>query len=157
MRPCFYAETQGFALSYSSSLQKSLGVAFWLIWAEFSQGLSAHQNINFIVLLVEFSISVQTHKSSCIVLIRSFGWILLDYPPYCPELWEGPCEFHIFQFLKKILSDKCLKNCEEVKLQLRNWLFHLKQIYLKSPFESLLSIWRILKQWKLLKKLIRFV
>lgn len=53
-------------------------------------------------------------------LIDSFGWDVIDHPPYSPDL--APSDFHLFCHLKKNLGGKHFGNSDEVKVAVSKWL-----------------------------------
>ncbi|GFX59316.1 histone-lysine N-methyltransferase SETMAR [Trichonephila clavipes] len=53
-------------------------------------------------------------------LIRSFGWELIDHPPYSPDL--APSDFHLFRHLKEFLGGKRFYTADEVKEEVQDWL-----------------------------------
>ncbi|GFT41892.1 histone-lysine N-methyltransferase SETMAR [Trichonephila clavipes] len=54
-------------------------------------------------------------------LIESFGWEVLDYAPYSPDL--APSDLYLFRYLKPSLGGKHLSDNEEVKATVNSWLF----------------------------------
>ncbi|GFX77960.1 uncharacterized protein TNCV_909771 [Trichonephila clavipes] len=53
-------------------------------------------------------------------LITSFGWELLDHPPYSPDL--APSDYHLFMHLKKHLAGPRHSDDDEAKTTVKQWL-----------------------------------
>lgn len=49
------------------------------------------------------------------------GWEVLDHPPYSPNL--APSDFHLFGPLKKFLGGKRFQTDNDIKREVRRWLY----------------------------------
>ncbi|GFV17566.1 histone-lysine N-methyltransferase SETMAR [Trichonephila clavipes] len=70
-------------------------------------------------------------------LIESFGWEVLDHPPYSPDL--APSDFHLFRFLnfRYSLSGKRFSDIEEVKAAVNSWLSDQTADFFDEGFQNL--------------------
>lgn len=53
-------------------------------------------------------------------LLDSFGWEVLDHPPYSPDL--APSDYHLFLHLKRHLSGNHYNDDDDVKTAVNSWL-----------------------------------
>lgn len=69
-------------------------------------------------------------------MIDSFGWEVLDHPPYSPDL--APSDFHLFRYLKNHLGGKRYDDDEEVKTAVNSWLSEQASNFFEEGFQNLI-------------------
>ncbi|GFW23868.1 histone-lysine N-methyltransferase SETMAR [Trichonephila clavipes] len=52
--------------------------------------------------------------------LDKFKWETLDHPPYSPDM--SPCDFHVFDPLKKHLKGKRFNSDDVLKDTVKNWV-----------------------------------
>lgn len=68
-------------------------------------------------------------------LISSFGWNVLDHPPYSPDL--APSDFHLFRHLKEHLGGKRFGSDEEVKTAVNTWFSEQAAEFFEEGIQNL--------------------
>jgi [histone H3]-lysine36 N-dimethyltransferase SETMAR len=71
--------------------------------------------------------------------IASFGWELLDHPPYSPDL--APSDFHLFGPLKKHLAGSHFSTDEQVMKEVRHWLNEQDKTFYEKGIQNLVGRW----------------
>jgi hypothetical protein len=70
-----------------------------------------------------------------IVLLETFKWDILDYPPYSPDL--ASIDFHLFRHLKKHLAGKKFDDDCEVQEEVVTWFKGLAADFYDSRIQKL--------------------
>jgi hypothetical protein len=65
--------------------------------------------------------NARPHSAAATVnLLNSWGWEILPYPPYSPDL--APSDFHLFPKMKKHLRGQRFHSNEDVQNEVKKWL-----------------------------------
>ncbi|VVC37523.1 Hypothetical protein CINCED_3A024544 [Cinara cedri] len=67
-------------------------------------------------------------------LLDSFGWDVLNHPPYSPDL--APSDYHLFTSLKKHMGGKKFSTNEEVKEEVDKWINEMAAEFYEAGRDS---------------------
>ena len=73
-------------------------------------------------------------------LVASFGWEVLEHPPYSPDL--APNDFYLFPKLKKLLRGRHFSSSEELKREVQAKLHQLDKDGLHYAFDEWQTRWK---------------
>ncbi|GFT37380.1 histone-lysine N-methyltransferase SETMAR [Trichonephila clavipes] len=86
-------------------------------------------------LLLHDNARSHTSRTTC-ELIESFGWEVLDYAPYTPDL--APSDFHLFRYFKHSLGGKRFSDSEKVKVSVNSRLSNQAADFFEEDFQNLI-------------------
>ena len=71
--------------------------------------------------------------------LQRFDWETLQHPPYSSDL--SPCDFHVFDDLKKDIRGYRFQSDEEVQEWMRLWIHQCPNSFYKTGIDCLVSQW----------------